>query len=381
MEPSYGSPFPTVPQELLLKAGIFAGEPMFSAFEKWKTLVDFETDIQYASFRQLPLLYQNLNSFGVKDPLMNRLKGIYRKAWSKNQILFFKTGKVLQILHEAAIKTIVLKGVALTVWAYKNYAVRPMADMDILVPVSQASEAFELLKMNGWKSLDQLNDDYNFKYNKSITLISEDDTELDLHWYPFDECYGLMKDEDFWDRAVPLVVSGQKTLALNPADELLLTCVHGLMPNPEPPIRWIPDAATILKSANGTIDWKRFIEYTEKFGVIIPVKEAFRYLKENFKAHFPPAVYREIMEMKPSLADKLVYRKKGVFVYHPSFKKILSVYISFLKDPSRKGFFSKNIGFVKFMREKSRGKPYFKIFFYYLSVLLKSDRKRKNQSV
>ena len=100
MNPSYGSPFPNQAQELLLKASLFERTEMLPAFTEWKALVDFEKDVEHGSFRQLPLLYYNLNSNNVEDDIVPRLKGIYRQAWSKNQILFYKTGQVLQLLQK-----------------------------------------------------------------------------------------------------------------------------------------------------------------------------------------------------------------------------------------------------------------------------------------
>lgn len=376
MKPVYGSPFPNQGQELLLKACIFDDDKMLQNYHQWGKSVNFETEVEHASFRQLPLLYQNLNQHGVDDHLMPRLKGMYRKSWSANHILFFKTGKVLQLLHEANIATLVLKGIALSVLAYQNYAVRPMADMDIMIPAAKAKHTFELLKENGWESYDEIHDNYNLANNKSITLVNEDKTELDLHWHPFDECLGLMKENDFWDRAVPMEVSGQKTLALCPADELLLTFVHGLMPNPEPPIRWIADAMYIINSKHLIVDWQRLIDYAKKYSVIIQVKIALKYLTETFDAMVPTEVSKNVSIIKPTFADKLVYKKKGVFVYHPSFKKLFTAYITFLKNPSYKGMISKHMGFIKYIRERSKGKPHFKIMIHYISILTKSRGKK-----
>lgn len=376
MKPKYGSPFPDPEQELLLKACLLKNEDMLTAFHQWRECVDFETDVERGSFRLLPLLYFNLMQHQVEDPLMGRLKGIYRQSWSKNQFLFRKAGIVVETLASSGMETMLIKGIPLSLRTYKNHGVRPMADTDILVKMDKAEDAFEALKAAGWKSIDPVHDLYHLKNSKSITLSDDDKTELDLHWQPFDECHGLMQGDDFWDKAMPVKVSNTKTLALCPADELLLSFVHGLAPNPEPPIRWIADAMTIINQNKNEIDWQRFMEYTKKFSVVIPVKEALKYLKETFDAPVPENIYTEINRLKPGLADKLMYRKKGVFVYHPSFKKIFTAYISFLKDPSRKGLIAKHIGFINFIRERSKGKPHFKILVYYIRVMIRYRKKQ-----
>jgi len=114
------SPFPTNRQLLLLQAALLSGNDMLSAWKKWKEEVDFENEVEHASFRLLPLLYQNLHRHKIDDPLIDRLKGIYRKAWSNNHLLFFKCSKVLDLLHKNDTPTIVMKGIALSVLIYKN---------------------------------------------------------------------------------------------------------------------------------------------------------------------------------------------------------------------------------------------------------------------
>jgi len=122
---------------------------MIKAWNEWKSMVNFEKDVEYASFRMLPLLYINLHSNGVKDELMHRLKGIYRKSWSNNQLLFNKAAGVLKLIHKNKTPTIVMKGIALTIDVYKNFGVRPMADMDVLIPLSQSRKIISLLKKSG----------------------------------------------------------------------------------------------------------------------------------------------------------------------------------------------------------------------------------------
>lgn len=368
------SPIPPPDQELLLKSCLFKDDLLTEAFNSWKNLVNFETDIYHSSFRQLPLLYFNLYKNGIDDQLMLRLKGIYRKSWSKNQLLFHKAANIIRLLQDHEIPVIVFKGIALSLVAYKNFAVRPMADIDLLVPVSKAEAAFSLLKQNHWISSDPANDDYYLQNGKSITLLGEEDTELDLHWYPFFECFGLMNENDFWDKAVPVEISKVKTLALCPADELLLTIVHGLMPNIEPPIRWIPDSMVILTAADLTIDWSRFFDYAKKFHVVIQIKEGLKYLKEVFDAPVPQHIYSEIVKLKPSVTDKMVYKygkRQGVYVYHPSFQKLAFLYTDFLKCHPNQNIFCRYSGFLKYMRNRIKGKPVFRILVYYISFFMK----------
>ncbi|MEJ2041204.1 MAG: nucleotidyltransferase family protein [Desulfosarcinaceae bacterium] len=139
--------FATREQELLLQAALLKGDPALEAWRRWWDLIDFEKEMDAGSFRLLPLLFHNLKKHDVVHPVMDRLKGLYRHAWYNNHRLFFELSGILKCIHAAGIPTMVLKGAALTVQVYKNHAIRPMADIDILVPQDRAILAHALLTL------------------------------------------------------------------------------------------------------------------------------------------------------------------------------------------------------------------------------------------
>jgi len=79
-----GDCWPTREQELLLRAALLQGNDAINAWHEWKSSVDIE-QLDQGSYRLLPLLYRSLHIDGVEDPLMNKLKGVYRMTWYKNQ--------------------------------------------------------------------------------------------------------------------------------------------------------------------------------------------------------------------------------------------------------------------------------------------------------
>ena len=383
MRENSNSPFPTKSQELLLQAALLKGEPMHKAWNEWNSLVDFEQDVEYASFRMLPLLYNNLNAHGVKDPLMLRLKGIYRKSWSNNHLLFYSTAQVLKLLHSNEIPTIVMKGIALTIGVYKNYSVRPMADMDILIPLSQSRKTIEILKRTGWILQNEQHLEFNLKYGRSATFYDSEKTELDLHWHPIFEAHDSISERDFWDMSVPLEVAGEKTRAFCVTDNFFHTIVHGLRYNPEPPIRWVADAMTILNSKDCTIEWDRLLHHTSKFRVSLQMKDALTYLTKNFQAQVSRNFLDEIEKIKLTFSDRLVFRhakKYGDENPHTVYEKLYSVYAAYLRQSNYTGLWAQHVGFIKYMRFRTKEKPYFRIMIYYFSLLFKKPHKKIYQN-
>ena len=378
-----GSPFPVKSHELLLQSALLKGNEMMSAFESWKTTVDFEKDVEYASFRMLPLLYFNLHNQGVDDPLMPRLKGIYRKSWSKNHLLFFKAGDVLSYLQNAGIRTIVMKGIALSVLIYKNFSIRPMADIDILVHYPQARQTIELLQNAGWLMQNPQNLEYNLKYGRSITFADHEKTELDLHWHPIFEAHGNISEDDFWGKAVPLEVAGTQTLSFCPTDIFFHSIVHGLRYNPEPPIRWIADCLTILNCSEYTPDWDRLLHHTQKFRAALYMKDALNYLVNTFHAPVPAQFLSKINCLKVSSVERLIFdhaQKLGDKNPETFAEKIYTVYAGYMRQTNKTEFLARHIGFIKYLHFRNKDKPYFRILIYRISLLFKMKKTKKTRN-
>ena len=132
--------WPAPDQVLLLRAALEQGDEALAAWRAWRQIVEFDR-IDSGSQKLLPLVYANLSAMGVKDSIPGRLKGHYRLAWYKNQMLFRQVAAVLLAFEEAGLEALVLKGVALALQYYQDAGQRPMLDFDILVQPAQARRA------------------------------------------------------------------------------------------------------------------------------------------------------------------------------------------------------------------------------------------------
>jgi hypothetical protein len=293
-------------QELLLKAALLSGEEALDAWGKWHDKIDWEEQLDHGSFRLLPLLYTNLHKHGVDDPVMGKLKGIYRNAWSKNQTLFHEMAKVVEYLQHAGIKTMLLKGASLSLLYYKNNGARPMADIDVLVPLKQARQACELLQKAGWTSALPLSEP-DLIYGHAIQLNNRFDKEFDLHWRPFNAGPDEY-EKDFWNGAIPVKMANVNSLAPNPTDMLFHVIIHGMAWNTVPPIRWIADAITLINSKDFTIDWQRLISTAQKNHLNLRFKNGLQYLYDNFHPSIPPSVMASALNLPVSYLEKNEYR-------------------------------------------------------------------------
>jgi len=349
--------WPTLHQELLLQATLKQGKESIDAWKKWQSNVDVDK-LDVGSYRLLPLLYRNLQAQGIKHPLMGRFKGVYRQTWYKNQILFHKMANLLRDFHQAGInKNLLLKGTALILFHYKDYGLRPMDDFDVLIPIEQTVKAILLLKKWHWisplYSLDNLT-------QKQISALmygmhawefkDNTDCKLDLHWHVLQHCLTNEANNDFWTGAVHTHLVDVPVYALNPTDQLLHVCVHGIDWNPLPPLRWVADAMMIFKTAE--IDWERLLILAEQHRSVLLLKETLNYLRHQMDAPIPSTVLTELQNKPVSKTQSFQYH---VVTNPRSFiNALLRVWFKCqykLSNTGYVGWWHVIIGFVNYLRQ------------------------------
>lgn len=294
-------------QELLLQAVLLQGSSAIEAWKAWKSTVNIE-ELDPGSYRLLPLLYRNLQTHYVMDPSIGRYKGVYRQTWYKNQLLFYTISSLLRSFHEAGIKTFLLKGAALTVLYYRDYGLRPMNDFDVLVLQEQVPPALELLGKLGWEPMYFTPTEEYISVSYSHGFRNEKGQEFDLHWHVLSQSRWLNADDDFWEDAKTIDFHGVETYVLSPTDQLLHSCISGTRWDYIPPLRWVADAMSILRTSNSEIEWDRLISQAQKRYLVLPLREALDYLKSSMCAPIPTGVLQNLEKIPVRRIDRIEYR-------------------------------------------------------------------------
>ncbi len=314
--------WPTRSQELILRAALLQGDEAIDAWKEWKQTTNIDV-LDFGSHRMIPQLYRNLLDHGVRDPLMEKFKGVYRYYLYKNERLLNATSKVLSSFHEAGIDTILLKGCALVSLYYEEPGRRPMQDADILVRVQHASAAMALLGRLGWSSaLGGPAPEKWIPIRHSIPFADEEGRQIDLHWHLLWECWHA-GDTDYWDTAIPITFRGLPALAVSPTNQLLHTIWHGARWNEVPPIRWIADAMAILNSSQTDIDWDLIVEKVRRHRIVLAFRDSLSYLKSALHAPVPPEVIKSLQAVRVSRMDRISYAAASNPLASPDTRRIL----------------------------------------------------------
>jgi hypothetical protein len=300
---------PDEKQFLLLKAALFSGKMSLENWEKWCAIENLDA-IDGASFRLIPLLHKNLEKYNIKTLEQERLKGISRFHWCKNQILIKAMHSLLSTLRCAGVDVLLLKGGALIFQYYHSPALRPMSDFDFMVPKNQLSKALSIMQGSGWASVDSmmLDDPQVQSTRHSQSFVDSNGNECDLHWTPLREATWKNAEAHFWDTSERLDLPGYNVRVLGPTEHLLHTIVHGGHYNVLPPIRWISDAWIILENDAERIDWDRLLYLGKKYLCATSLRYGLLYLASEFKVEVPPSILLRLEQQIPRLQERIEHR-------------------------------------------------------------------------
>ncbi len=298
---------PSPLQELLLRAALFDGDAARTAWHAWIGQSGF-SQVDYGSYRLLPLVYLNLLKLEMQHPALPQLQEMYRVTWYRNHLILRRAVKALRLLREAEIPTLVLKACALIPLYYHDVAARPMSDTDILVPTAHARRALQVLNAGGWfpreRALEEMSEGY-FTRLHAHTLTTADKFDLDLHRHVFHFETRDAGDEPFWEASIPVELQNEKTRALSPADQLLHVCTHGAEWNPVPPVRWVADACMILQHAQ--VDWERFVHFARVMRVVLVAQHALTYLDSAMQQNIPAYVFDALRHTNITRLERVHY--------------------------------------------------------------------------
>jgi len=319
---------PTALQELLLRACISDEPTALAAWRRWSASVDLDR-IDEESLRHLPLACHRLQGAAPRDRTFRIAKGVYRRAWYRNQLLLGKLTGVLDVLADARIDGLLLKGTSLATRYYPRPATRPMVDIDVLVPHREAERAVAVLQREGWRPVKRTPPSVLVHYAHAVSLV-RDQVNLDLHWNALWPQRRADADRPFWESAQRIDHQGRPAYALAATDELFHACMHGarLSQNayswaPFPLLRWVTDAFMIARSSE--IDWKRIDALAGRFHARLHMRDAFSYLRTDVGLPVPGALLDEWARTR-SAADRLHYdlalapRRPRLFADLPRFR-------------------------------------------------------------
>jgi len=261
----------------------------------WHTIM-----IDSAKLGVQPLLYKHLSqtrlSQNVPPDVLASLKGLYRKESMRNIRIYGLIERLLSAFDDANMSLVLLKGAFLARWIYRDIALRPMGDIDLLCREGEAGLVKTKLAELGFRQktvypspfherLYAIDRGWHLKpfYNSKRAMI-------EVHFSIFPNVpHGFAQMEQVWDRVGRHASNGLSVSSLSPTDLVLYLCLH-LMHHLRLgrwQLYWFCDIHEVVAHYRDEIEWERLFSTAASLGVTDQVQSVLHLISRHWNSSLP----------------------------------------------------------------------------------------------
>jgi hypothetical protein len=270
------------------------------------SLEDWDRLIATASSEGLsPLIYSSLLQAGKlqsqPESVRHRLSAAYAVTWLQNESLL----KELEILNErcgrAGIPVVLLKGVCFALTIYPDIGLRPMGDMDILVPRDRLKEAAGFATTQGFtETLPEAAPGIDEMLSLHVRLQKPGPPPLTLEIHDGlvgGRLFTFAAPVDwFWRQTEPLAGAASERFPsaqmLTPSAQLLYAAAHAMLQHGGrgSPLRWFLDMHLLITHYSERLDWNLLVSQARTFEWSSALAAALLQTKACFNTPLPDHV-------------------------------------------------------------------------------------------
>jgi hypothetical protein len=257
-----------------------------------------------------PLLFRRVQVAGqsaaVPVEATRRLRQLALMSAAKNLRLYRELAEVLGVLRGVGIDVIVLKGAYLAQAIYKDLALRPMADVDLLVKKADLERTEAILAAMGYAPFHGPHRDEDFLNCQHLhPLARAGGPPIEIHWTIESPTEPFAIDIDgLWERARAARVADVDVLVLSPEDLLLHLCLHTTFHHRLTlGLRGCWDLFEMIRQCQGPIDWKQVQARSREWRIEKYVYLTLQLAKDLLGAAVPAEV---LTDLRPNWFDPKV---------------------------------------------------------------------------
>jgi len=252
-----------------------------------------------------PLLYTRLKNNDVRArvpvDVWEQLRLAYFSSANRNTRLYRGLRAVLVAFGNAGVPAIVLKGAFLAEAVYGDVAVRPMCDVDLMVPRADLPRAQAILLGLGGTSEHATDIEWCCRTSAHLPAVVIHGLIVEIHWTLTAPIGPVSVDvAGLWDRARPASIAGVDVLGLSPEDLLLHLCLsascrNGLIGG----LRPFSDIVETIRRYRREMDWTQVAERAHGWGGARYVGLTLRLAQSLFGVEVPGDVFKRLVPDGP----------------------------------------------------------------------------------
>ncbi len=255
-------------------------------------------------------------------------------TWRNNQEIIKELQVLARHFSQAGIPVVVLKGACFALTIYPDPGLRPMSDLDLLIPREKLPRAVEIATRLGYSNtLPEAMPGLRDLLGHDIYL-QRGGLSLELHHsLVADRVFRYAVPVDwFWTQTEPLAsppgYNFENLAMLTPAAQMLYSAAHAMLQHggQQAPLRWFYDLHLLVQHYGSRLDWDLLIAQAREFAWASALEAALAHTTACFATPIPACVRARLAE-KTDRHQKLVAAKQVKAATHTAdeYRKIISL--------------------------------------------------------
>jgi Uncharacterised nucleotidyltransferase len=242
---------PTAQEALLLNAALNTdGQAATASWEEWTTKTELE-QAPLAELRLIPAVYAHLSRVAPEFKLPNKLRGKARAVFTRNNLLAREALPLIAAIDRHC-PVMLTKGLAICV-RFDAWSSRPMADVDIQVPLDALARTTETFAEAGWTPAGSMTLPslvHRVSLRRNSWNFAKGRVSVDLHWRLQGGPQEDWLNRQMWESAETFELPNQSVRLQSPEFSVVTALGHGFAAGEERgnALQTIVDGAWLLPS-------------------------------------------------------------------------------------------------------------------------------------
>lgn len=278
--------------------------------ETWPHLAEASTRHGLA-----PLLHAALKTNTQLDApparVIEQLRASYVRTNIANWLAFDELAHWLDTFHQEQIPVILLKGSALASQLYSDPALRPLGDLDLLVPQASVARVRTLLAAQDYKPFAEVAAHHSDRFTNEQGFVrgGKRAGQIDVHWHLFGVPYYRTRIpiEWFWERTIEFLFGGHPARMFNPTAQLVHLGAHSALHHRGQRLLWLYDIALLLTRQRDEILWDELLAATRTFGLAQAMQMTLTQVRDAWNVSIPVDVLQSLNALQPTFTERAVF--------------------------------------------------------------------------
>jgi hypothetical protein len=217
-----------------------------------------------------PLTYRSTLGGNVPRHVVEQLRDVYIRHAFRNRQILSEVARIGAGLRLRDVPVMLLKGAALAADVYDDPALRPMADVDILVPPDRLHEAAESIAASGYEPSDGRSIEQFISWCHHISPYVKDGVPtVEIHWTIERPTSPFTIDLDgLWQRARSIRIDGEAVFTPAAEDMVLHHALHTSYHHrfSRAALKTLCDVCAVIGDAGERFDWRSLVAIANAAG-------------------------------------------------------------------------------------------------------------------